>query len=1026
MADTKKPTGLKIKREKNKFIATWKIGDSDYGDGQQFQYKLDVSNQSDPWQPSPATKLGAKTTEKKVTISLSDYYPTSGKPKLAKVWVRVRGNRKQYTKDKKKVDPGWSDYVEAEFDVKKPNKPTVTAELDSDHSNITEFTWSTSTSDTANEYFKDVKWDSVLVKDCTTTKGAEINFDSSDSTYLTGTGSASGSKPITESTATLASGSYTRWFRICARGPQGDSAYAYAKHVYSKTEKAEVSGDPSAKDNDSNGMDVVVDWEADSDPSKPIDATTVQYCITVPTASMGCPSGATWNDADVSADTAGTDSAAFVVDSTLDDDEVLFVRVNTKHDGNITYGTPKLAKVGYLKDPSNLSVSVDNTTHRAVVTAQNNSTVPGSFLAVMYRDTHRSILVGIIASGQSSTTVQCPDWTGEDAIAFGVKPFVGSYTPVTRNDGASCYDVSAQMEGRDYVWTGGSVPKAPSNVKVALTEMKGTVKATWDWPWADANGAEISWSDHEDAWMSTDEPETYEIPYLKPSAWLIAGLDTGKIWYVKVRLFIKNGDEYTYGPDCEAIAIDLSEVPSIPSLVLSQGVITPDGSVNAYWAYSAEDGTSQIYAEIADVTISGGVADYSNIIAHTIGAQSIELNAKDLGWTAGQIHYLAVRVMSSAGKFSDSWSNLVAVTVAPPLTCSITATSLVNETITLDEEEITVDSLKALPLTVTVSGADENCTTEVAIERVGNYRIMRPDERHRDGYADETIASKMINGAGTISIGAEDLIGALDDGADYRIVAIVRDNLGRAAEAPEIPFLVNWTHQALMPEGKVQVDNANYAVLITPIAPAGAISSDRVDIYRLCNGYPELIFKDAEFGKTYVDPYATIGPMGGHRLVFRTAGGDYITADQRMAWKDFTGEDYDELDLPVNVIDFDSQRIEFEYDVDLSDKFEQDYSEVTYLNGSIQGNYGNSVKRKTDISTTIVTEDTDLIRVLSRLCDHSGPAHIRTKDGSNYWAKIDVQRNMDAGTGHKITKFSFNLQRHEPREYDGVLLEDWK
>ena len=112
--------------------------------------------------------------------------------------------------------------------------------------------------------------------------------------------------------------------------------------------------------------------------------------------------------------------------------------------------------------------------------------------------------------------------------------------------------------------------------------------------------------------------------------------------------------------------------------------------------------------------------------------------------------------------------------------------------------------------------------------------------------------------------------------------------------------------------------------------------------------------------------------------------------------------------------------------MDLSDKFEQDYSEVTYLNGSIQGNYGNSVKRKTDISTTIVTEDTDLIRVLSRLCDHSGPAHIRTKDGSNYWAKIDVQRNMDAGTGHKITKFSFNLQRHEPREYDGVLLEDWK
>ena len=1025
MTQTKKPTGLKITRKNNKFILEWNKGDSDYGNGQQFQYKLDRASKSDSWKPSPAKTLSANDKSEKVTIDLSDYYPTSGKPKLAKVCMRVRGNRKKYTKNKKTINPGWSDWAEKDFDIKVPKKPSLSAELDSELTNKTTFTWSAEAKDDAAAYFKDVKWEAILVKDCTEKDGSKINFKSSDSTYQTGTGSASGSKAITENTTTLAGGSYTRWFRICSRGPQGDSEYAYAKHVYAKPDAAVVDGEPSAKDNGSNGMDVEVDWRADSDPSTPIDKTTVQYCITVPGSGMSCPSGATWIDANISADTSGKDSAAFVVDDTLDDDEVLFIRVNTKHDGNITYGTPTLSKVGYLKNPSNLSVSTDDATHKATVTAQNNSTVPGAFLVVVYRDSTRTIPIGIIASGQSSTTVQGPDWSEEDAIAFAVYAAVGTYTAVTRNDGADGYDVKAQMQSKDYIWTGGSVPKAPTGVTATPTDKKGTIRTKWNWDWPGANGAQISWSDHDDAWNSTDEPETYEIPELRASMWLISGLETGKTWYVRVRLFIKNGDEYTYGPWSAIQSVDLSENPSVPSLVLSAGTITPDGSVNAYWAYSAEDGTSQIYAEIADVTITGGVPDYSNVIAHTVGAQSIELNAKDLGWSAGQTHYLAVMVMSSAGKFSDDWSNMVPVTVAPALTCSITNTNLTSETITIGGESITVDALKALPLSVTVSGADEESTTEVAIERAGDYVMMRPDERRRDGFADETIASKVIKGAGTISIGAVDLVGMLDDGADYRIVATVRDNLGRSAEI-EMPFIVDWTHQALMPEGTVQVDDANYAALITPKAPTGASSSDRVDIYRLSNGYPELIFKGAEFGKTYVDPYPAIGPMGGHRLVFVTETGDYVTADNRVAWKDYDADDYDQLDIPVNIIDFENGRVEFEYDVDLSDTFEKDYTEVTYLNGSVQGNYGNSVKRKTDIKTTIITDDIDLIRVLSYFCDHPGPAHIRTKDGCSYWGNINVKRDCLSSTAHKLTKFTFDVKRHDSRGYDAVLLEDWK
>ena len=37
---TKMPTGLSITREENVFTFTWKIGDSNYSDGQQLEYRV--------------------------------------------------------------------------------------------------------------------------------------------------------------------------------------------------------------------------------------------------------------------------------------------------------------------------------------------------------------------------------------------------------------------------------------------------------------------------------------------------------------------------------------------------------------------------------------------------------------------------------------------------------------------------------------------------------------------------------------------------------------------------------------------------------------------------------------------------------------------------------------------------------------------------------------------------------------------------------------------------------------------------
>ena len=185
-------------------------------------------------------------------------------------------------------------------------------------------------------------------------------------------------------------------------------------------------------------------------------------------------------------------------------------------------------------------------------------------------------------------------------------------------------------------------------------------------------------------------------------------------------------------------------------------------------------------------------------------------------------------------------------------------------------------ALTEMPLSVTVTGADEGGTTRVVIERAEDYHIDRPDETTFNGFEGETIAIYSQTGESAITISNDDLIGHLDDGASYRLIATIQDGLGQSAEIAQ-DFEVHWTHQALAPTASVSMDNANMVAQLTPTAPTEAANTDVCDIYRLSADRPELIYPDAVFGTTYVDPYPTLGEMGGYRFVLRTANGDYVT-----------------------------------------------------------------------------------------------------------------------------------------------------
>lgn len=704
---TKAPSGLTITRSENKFTASWKIGDKDYGDGQYLQYSINDTGK-DSWQPTADSKkkIGVKTTSKAISIDKDNFYPNkdekgNNKPLLYEIGFRVKGNRKKYTtgsgKKKKTHSPVSSEWTEERFTVNPPKEPTLTVELDEELTNVCKFSWSAPYESDDSYIFTDTQWQTILVKNNSETDGSKLSWKGE--TFDEGTAGEESSKTITEDTAILYrdGNSYTRWFRVRARGPRGvsqDGSYGwvYEKHVYALPNKTNVTG-TSAKETDEGGFQCIVDWTVgQSNGQKPIDKVTVQYTIVVPDENLTCPNGASWTDANISRDTEDGDAAVFSIDDQLGKDQCLFIRVNTQHDSNTTYGKPKLSSVGFLKDPTGLSVQTDNVTHKATINATNVSDVEDSVLVVRYVPAEGDpIDVGIIPHGSSSVTVQCPNWDEQSAIGFEVYAMVGEAIKQTREDGVDSYAVTPKMRSQNTVSQGGAVPVAPQNVNVSRVEGKpDTVQVTWDWPWSEAGSAEISWSDHDDAWESTDEPESFLISNLHASKWNISRLETGKTWYIRVRLIagnVSDSETVTYGPwsDISQGSIDLSSAPNKPVLILSDSIIPEDGSTIASWVYTTTDNTAQAYAEVAVVENGEYIP-----IAHSLTSQHVTIPASSENYTltTGNTYNLVCRVQSASGKNSE-WSDVVSLSIAEPLECDIPVSSFVFESTETNPREFT-------------------------------------------------------------------------------------------------------------------------------------------------------------------------------------------------------------------------------------------------------------------------------------------------------------------------------------------------
>lgn len=631
----------------------------------------------------------------------------------------------------------------------------------------------------------------------------------------------------------------------------------------------------------------------------------------------------------------------------------------------------------------------------------------------------------------------------------------------------------------------------------------GNVEVTWSWDWKEADSAEIAWADYGEALYSTSQPTTYEVPNSKNNRLIVRNLETGKTWYFWARLkqgdnvsiwSEPRSTDLSSSPKVPTLSLSKTYVNMDEKFTASWTYVTTDNSaqlgaqinlVTVQNGLVADEG--KLIAQIPDE--EKGYTDPES--------QYIILDPQELEWTEGTDYYLTVKVISKSKKKSE-WSEPVKITTVPPINCALSNVSLYppaeewdpsksysvgeyvlkrdvdpnyenttnRELLSLYkcadatnpgewddkwqvDEEYPMQILQALPLTAQIvpsaTSSDFNIYSTLIIERSDDYTIDRPNGVSIDAFRGDTVAQvdALEDQEDAYVIEQEDVAGYLDDEATYYLVAHITDDYGQLHELRQ-EFKVSWEHQALMPVATVRRDDEYNVVKIFidyPENPEGDdITGDVCDIYRRSADGLTMLYENAEFNNTYVDPYPTIGEHGGYRIVYRTRNGDYIVKTtneegevvEDFAWLIFDGDDDYLIDSDHHIIDFDGGTVELLYNVSINNTWNKDFQETKYLGGSIQGDWNAGVERTASMTASVVTSDWDMIEAMRDLAENEGECHVRTLEGSNYLANVSVTEKIpqeylydDSDTIVKVYEYSLNITRIDFIEPDGMTEEEW-
>lgn len=881
-----KPTAPTIKRDGNKYTASWKVGNKAHWSWLDVDSKRDRADASDKW-ASEHSKLGVSKTSESLRFDRGDYYPCknakgNANKKLKSIAFRIRGKKKDGT--------GYYGWASETYTFEKPAKPSLSLSVNDTFDALTATVTSGSGSGKAERYDSVVNFE---YRGCVGGKSwgwtsLVSDYASKSTEFAKGSGDLSGAGK--KKVNALAD---SEWVEVRAnawnRGLRGKSdATGYRTHMFAQPAKPTL-GAPTVTSNQ------------------------VLVPVTIKGTTVGSKSGGYSNGHPV--------------------DSVQLYRY---------VGTSMAAS---LDDWTQVEGAVDD----------------GSCVG----------LHDMRASAE-------PTETGQHVW----------YRVVATHDGYSVASepVEAAALYKKADTSKGSVATVDSVADNGDGESV-TAKVSWQKsPTAAYDTTVISWSDDQDAWQSTDDPDSFEMDDVTWDAdgdlsltVKVKGLDDGTTYWFRARRTSSANDQK--GAWSAAVRCDVSSTPSTPTLT-APAVVERGRGFAVSWSAGGTQTAWRLLLMNAE-----GASDGAVLASGTGGATSTTVADGDARLSALDYARLAVEV-STGGDYARSASVDVAIADAP------TATVTCEQTIKASGHAVTVavtPTGASFALSMTAEGGVGGWMPDGSGEQAAGDVVWR----EREVAAGET---------GTVTLNVPDTA-KLVDGARYRI-AVTPTSSGLTGEAAEPSFAfsetdsegnatsgtthaleVAWDHQAEAAASvAVEVDGEARTATITPTKPAGALDTDAYSVYRdTPDGYA-LIAEGVAFGKSVLDSWAPFSADGS--CSYRVAT---VTADGDVAWAD---AGYESASDSLR-IDWDGGSVTLDGNLSISDGYSKSVETRSFLDrAALSATWSPGIERSCSVDWEGDRDEVEVdgtVESLRELARHAGSCFVRFPDGCAYEADVQVK-----------------------------------
>ena len=570
------------------------------------------------------------------------------------------------------------------------------------------------------------------------------------------------------------------------------------------------------------------------------------------------------------------------------------------------------------------------------------------------------------------------------------------------------------------------------------------------------NSTQVSWSQYEDAWESTEQPPVCDVTWQDSATWTntsnvtyntatvtIRGLEEATEYYVRARRGLTGGDSEEWGPWCypatSLYPVSTAIAPSDVVLTVPAVVQRGDG-IDCSWTFTgSEQKQWQIVYQDSnnkEKVLASGVGPAG---ATTIPASKVK-NMSSVK--------LAVKITCGGEWASSGWLP-VAIEDAPTVSMSVTST-LTAQPLSITLTSSSARSNAAIYVishgvtTSTPAGKDVQAdgdvvwaestrpkwsavyakTTDTAIVTGKDYytksgnvytKVANPTAGNLSNYYEITSWTTTVTAP----------IIKLYEGASYTVSASVTDTRTLlSSDVVESDFTVQWSHRAKAPDedSPIVADTSDMTAVITPIVPTGYDEGDGyeqtdvVDVYRTTPDGSYLIAADVPFGTSVMDKYAPYSwnTELAYTLCTRTKDGDVDWAD------------YDYV-LPHKMLrfDFGGNHVEFPYNIVTSDSWEKSSEIREHMDGTRAGYWNAGATRKASLSTDVIRlESAEERRLVADLARYAGPCFVRTPGGCAYPAHVNVEGYEDSCDTAKAT-VSFSAVEVALTDEHKVAPNDW-